>query len=84
MLATEALSINPVAAWTTLDGRPWAEHTTVGVFKPYPGQVTGTLVGRLGVDAGTLWLCQLPLCAAVAAGEAAAAGLLAALVQGRA
>jgi hypothetical protein len=82
VLTTELLSVDPAAAWTSLDGQPWAEHTVVGVFKPYPGQLAGTVVGRLRVDAGTLWLCQLPLCAAVLAGDAAAAGMLAGLVQG--
>jgi hypothetical protein len=83
VLATELLSVTPTAAWTSLAGRPWADETFVGVFKPYPGQVTGTVLGRLPVGDGALWLCQLPLCAGVAAGDAAAAGILAALVRGQ-
>lgn len=83
VLTTEVLSVSPTAAWTSLNGRPWAEHTMVGVYKPFPGEVTGTVLGRLGVGPGTLWLCQLPLCAAVTAGDAAAAGILAAIVEGR-
>jgi hypothetical protein len=83
VLTTELLSVDPAAAWTSLDGQPWADHTVVGVFKPYPGQLAGSVVGRLRVAGGTLWLCQLPLCAAVVAGDAAAAGILAGLVHGR-
>jgi hypothetical protein len=83
VLTTELMSVDPSVAWTKLNGRPWAEHTFVGVFKPYPGQLTGTVLGRMAVGTGTLWLCQLPLCAAVEAGDAAAAGILAALVRGQ-
>ena len=83
VLTTELLSVSPATAWTTIDGRPWAEQTYVGVFKPFPGQLTATVLGRLPVRAGMLWLCQLPLCAAVATGDAAAAGILAAVVRGQ-
>jgi hypothetical protein len=82
VLTTELLSAVPSAVWTELAGRPWAEHTAVGVFKPFPGQITGTVLGWLTVGSGTLSLCQFPLCAAVLAGDAAAAALLSAVVRG--
>jgi hypothetical protein len=81
VLTTELLSVSPTAAWTNLAGLPWAEQTFVGVMKPYPARLTGTVLGRSGVGGGTLWLCQLPLCAAVNAGDPAAAGILAAIVH---
>jgi hypothetical protein len=82
VLTTEVLGVTPAAAWTNLDGKPWAKRTLMGVFKPFPGQVTGTVLGSLDLGNGTLWLCQLPLCAAVAAGDAAAGAIFAALVRG--
>jgi hypothetical protein len=83
VLTTELLSVSPTSAWTSLAGRTWAGTTYVGVFKPYPGRLAGTVLGSVHVDAGTLWLCQLPLCAAVNAGDAAAAAILAAIVRGK-
>jgi hypothetical protein len=81
VLTTELLSVVPDAVWTGLSGRRWAEHTVVGAYKPYPGEIAGTVLGRLDVGAGTLWLCQLPLCAAAVAGDATATAVLAAVVR---
>ncbi len=83
VLTTELLSVVPTAAWTDLDGHPWADQTLVGVYKPQPGEIAGTVLGRLRVGAGTLWLCQLALCGPAEAGDAAAAAILAAVVRDR-
>ncbi|MDT4942234.1 MAG: hypothetical protein QOJ34_2323, partial [Pseudonocardiales bacterium] len=81
VLTTELLSVVPTGVWTGRGGRRWAGHTVVGVYKPHPGEIAGTVLGRLGIGAGTMWLCQLPLCAAVAAGDPAASAILAAIVR---
>ncbi|MDQ6686313.1 MAG: hypothetical protein M3Z50_01650 [Actinomycetota bacterium] len=80
VLTTEALSIAPEVVWTQLDGSPWAPRTLVGLFKPYPGALTGTLIGSIPVGAGRLWLCQLPVVSAAERGRRVADSLLAELL----
>lgn len=76
VLTTEALSITPEAVWSGA----WPGRTWVGLFKPYPGQITGTVVGQLPVGPGTLFTCQLPLTTPALADDAAARSVLADLL----
>jgi hypothetical protein len=81
VLTTEILEVTPTAVWTVL-GEPGASvETSVGVFKPNPGQITGMAVGRLGIHGGTLTVCQLPVMDAAAAGSAVARAVVADVVQ---
>jgi hypothetical protein len=61
VLTTELLEVTPDAVWTVLDGTTLAVETLIGVMKPPPAPVIGTVVGRLPVSEGVLTLCQLPL-----------------------
>jgi hypothetical protein len=81
ILTTEPMPVVPDTAWTTVDGQPWSARTLVGLYKPYPGEITGTLVGAHPVGAAWLWLCQLPLTAAVNEGDPLALALLADLLS---
>lgn len=72
VLTTEILEVTPTTVWTSLGAQV---ETLVGVFKPDPERVVGTVVGRLRAHNGTLTLCQLPLAAAASAGSALALAL---------
>lgn len=76
VLTTETLAVVPDAVWTGLAGSPWAARTIAGLFKPYPGEIAGTVIGAVPVGRGQLWLCQLPLMAAATAGQATARSVL--------
>ncbi|WP_344619812.1 hypothetical protein, partial [Dactylosporangium salmoneum] len=81
VVTTELLSVTAEVVYTTLAGRDWPQHTAVGVYKPLPGRVTGTVVGALDVHLGRLWLCQLPLVDAVLEGDPTALATLADLLE---
>ncbi|MFL5962424.1 MAG: glycoside hydrolase family 2 protein [Gaiellaceae bacterium] len=76
VLTTEILEVTPDAVLTSLGGGSVAVETVVGVLKPPPEPVLGTVVGRLPVGEGWLTVCQLPLIESVAAGSALAVALL--------
>ena len=76
ILTTELLEATPTAVWTSLGDAVMHLETLVGVLKPYPAQVTGTVVGRLRVHEGTLTLCQLPVLVGASAGSALARSLV--------
>jgi hypothetical protein len=76
VLTTETLEATPTAVWTSLGDQTKPVETLVGVLKPYPAQVVGTVVGRVRVHAGTLTVCQLPVARNAAAGSALARSLI--------
>jgi hypothetical protein len=80
VLTTEILEVTPDAVWTTVAGEFVAVETIVGVLKPPPEPVLGTVVGRLPVAEGWLTFCQLPLIESISAGSALAVALLGELV----
>jgi hypothetical protein len=80
VLTTELLEVTPDAVWTVTPGGDFPVETIVGVLKPPPEPVLGTVVGRLRVGEGWLTVCQLPLIESIAAGSALAAALLRELV----
>jgi hypothetical protein len=69
VLATELLSIAPEFVFTQVGNGPFAVETAVGVLKPPPDGIVGTVVGRAPVLAGWLTVCQLPLTEQAAAGD---------------
>ena len=77
VLTTELMSVVPDIVWTRLAGHAFATDTMIGLWKPDPGPIRGTVLGRVGVPSGDLWVCQLPL----EAGDHTAVGVLAELVQ---
>lgn len=80
VLTTEILEVTPDAVWTTFAGGSVVVETIVGVLKPPPEPVLGTVVGSLPVGEGWLTVCQLPLVESVAAGSALAVALVGELV----
>ena len=69
VLATELLSIAPEFVFTQVGNGPFAVETAVGVLKPPPDGIVGTVVGRAPVLAGWLTVCQLPLAEQAVAGD---------------
>lgn len=80
VLTTELLSVVPDVVYTELDGQAWAARLLIGMHKPFPGQVQGTVVGSVDVGNGRLWVCQLPLEDAVRRDDPTASSILADLV----
>jgi hypothetical protein len=79
VITTELLEVTPDAVWTA-SGGVFPVETIVGVLKPPPEPVLGTVVGRLRVGEGWLTVCQLPLIESIAAGSVLAVALLRELV----
>jgi hypothetical protein len=69
VLTTELLSVAPEFVFTHVGNGPFAPETAVGVLKPPPEGIVGTVVGRARVLAGWLTVCQLPLAERAAAGD---------------
>jgi hypothetical protein len=80
VLASEALTVMPIAVWTDIDGKPWADRTLVGLYKPYPGEIVGTVVGCHALGSSNVWLCQLPLAGSAEDGDPLALSILADLL----
>jgi hypothetical protein len=80
VLTTEILEVTPDVVWTGFGGVSTRVETLVGVIKPPPAPVLGTVVGRLSVGAGRLTVCQLRLTDQVVDGSALATALLSELV----
>ena len=76
VLATELLSIAPEFVFTHVGNGPFAVETAVGVLKPPPDGIVGTVVGRAPVLAGWLTVCQLPLAEQAVAGDPLCGALL--------
>jgi glycosyl hydrolase family 2 len=61
VLTTQLMSVVPDTVWTRLAGSDFATETLVGLWKPEPGPIRGTVLGRVRVPRGRLWVCQSPL-----------------------
>jgi hypothetical protein len=81
VLASELLSASPDYVYTDLGGGPFAVETAVAVLKPPPGQLLGTVVGRMPVGPGLLTVCQLPLADAALEGDPLARALISDLLR---
>jgi len=81
VLATELLSVAPEFVFTHFGSGPFAADTVVGVLKPPPDQIVGTVVGRAPVMAGWLTACQLPLTEQAIAGDPLCVALLSDLLR---
>jgi hypothetical protein len=81
VLASELLSASPDYVYTNLGGGPFALETAVAVLKPPPGQLLGTIVGRMAVGPGLLTVCQLPLADAALAGDPLVLALISDLLR---
>ena len=77
VLASELLSASPDFVYTDLGEGPFAGGApAVAVLKPPPGELRGTVVGRVPVGPGLLTVCQLPLTGAALAGDPLALALI--------
>jgi hypothetical protein len=81
VLSYEDTTVPPRCLFTSIDDRPWPDTTAVGVYKPAPNPIQGTLIGEVTVGGGRLLFCQLPVAAAAAAGDAFALALLGDLLR---
>jgi hypothetical protein len=81
VVTTELLGTVPRVVYTSLGGREWPDELYLGVYKPAPGRVTGAVVASVPVHNGRLWLCQLPLTAAVLRGDPAACATMVELLE---
>jgi hypothetical protein len=80
VVTTEILEATPDVVWNAHAGASFAAETIVGVLKPPPDPVVGTIVGRRSVGDGSLTVCQLPLTEAAAVRGALGVALLGELV----
>ncbi len=80
VVTTELLSITARVVYRTLDGARWPQRLVLGMYKPAPNGLTGTVVGALPVHHGRLWLCQLPIVAAALRDDPTAVATLADLL----
>jgi hypothetical protein len=76
VLATELLSTAPEIVFTKLGDGPFAAETAVGVLRPRPDPMIGTVVGRTAVLAGRLTVCQLPVTERAISGDPLCMALL--------
>jgi hypothetical protein len=76
VLASELLSAAPEFVFTQLGDGPFAAETAIGVLKPPPDPMIGTVVGRMPVLAGRLTVCQLPITEQAIAGDPLCVALL--------
>jgi hypothetical protein len=80
VLTTEILEATPNVVWNANAGASFAAETIVGVLKPPPDPVVGTVVGRRPVGDGSLTVCQLPLTEGAATSRALGVALLGELI----
>jgi hypothetical protein len=64
-----------------VDGRPFPDTPVVIAYKPFPGAITGTVIGSDAIGPGRLVYCQYRLVRLAAEGDAAARNILADLVR---
>jgi hypothetical protein len=76
LLAAELLTASPDYVYTDLGGRPFGTGTAVGVLKPPPSELLGTVVGQLAVEDGLLTVCQFPLADTAREGDPLALALI--------
>jgi Glycosyl hydrolases family 2, TIM barrel domain/Glycosyl hydrolases family 2, sugar binding domain/Glycosyl hydrolases family 2 len=80
VLVAEDSTMQATSMVTTFGGVPFPSHPVVIAYKPEPNPMTGTVVGAHRIGIGTLIICQYRIAERAAAGDAAAAALLADLV----
>jgi hypothetical protein len=78
VLSTEPMSIVPDAVWTRLGDDPLV---VAGMWKPFPDEIAGTVVGEAQVGPGRLVVCQFPLAAGLREGDPMASAVLADLLR---
>jgi hypothetical protein len=61
--------------------RPVRDRDLLGLWKPQPGPIRGTVLGRVDVGPGHLWVCRLPLESPPSGEEETAATILAELLN---
>jgi hypothetical protein len=81
VLVAEDSTIQATSMVATFDGSPFPTEPIVIAYKSEPNPMTGTIVGGIEVGAGKLIVCQYRVAERAAAGDAAAAALLADLVH---
>lgn len=81
VLTTEPMTIVPDAVWTRLGDGTYPPVVVAGMWKPFPDEIAGTVVGELPVGAGRLVVCQFPLVQAVRGGDPMATAVLADLLR---
>jgi hypothetical protein len=81
LLVAEESTIQADSVVTAIDGDFFPTEPVVIAYKPVPGGITGSVVGRQTVGPGTLILCQYRLADGVRRGDAAARALLADVVR---
>jgi hypothetical protein len=81
VLTSEPMPVVPDTVWTRVGGEAFASSVVVGMWKPFPEEIAGTVVGETSVGPGRLLLCQLPLQSGAEDGEPAATAILADLLR---
>ncbi len=81
LLVGEDSTIHAHTIVASIDGRPFPDTPVVIAYKPFPGALTGTVVGSHAVEAGRLVVCQYRLEEGALAGDVAARSILADLVR---
>ena len=77
VLASELLSVAPEFIFSEGSDGPPPPETAIGVLKPPPEPLVGTVVGRVPVLGGRLTVCQLPLTEGASAGDPLCTAVLA-------
>ncbi|GAA4613146.1 hypothetical protein GCM10023195_56750 [Actinoallomurus liliacearum] len=81
VLSVEPMSIVPDAVWTRIGDRPFPGNVVAGMWKPFPDEIAGTIIGETQVGPGRLLVCQFPLLAAARRGDPMATAVLADLLR---
>jgi len=81
VLVAEDSTIQARSAFAAFGGAPFPTNPIVIAYKSEPNPMTGTIVGSHAVGSGTMIVCQYRVAEGAAAGDAAAAALLADLVR---
>ncbi|MFP5319377.1 MAG: glycoside hydrolase family 2 TIM barrel-domain containing protein [Acidimicrobiia bacterium] len=81
LLVAEDSTIHAHTVVASVAGRPFPDTPVVIAYKPFPGALTGTVVGSHAVGAGRMVLCQYRLEERALAGDVAARSILADLLR---
>ncbi|HLL66882.1 MAG TPA: glycoside hydrolase family 2 TIM barrel-domain containing protein [Micromonosporaceae bacterium] len=81
LLVGEESTVQATSVLASVDGAVFPSEPVVIAYKPVPGAITGTVVGRHQVGDGRLLLCQYRLVEPARRGDAAARALLGDLVR---
>ena len=80
LLVAEDSTIHARTVITRMGGQPFPDTPVVICYKPFPGALTGTVVGSQAVGPGRLVVCQYRLEEGAVSGDVAATSILAHLV----